>query len=219
MIQNFEHMERPRQGPPLAASRPPHPLSYSRDIWTPSSDSDSSSQATARPSERDSGDYDDFPRSDSPQPSLGLPCAPLPFAPEPPTSDSDSALDSVSDLYGPDRLHPSPPAVILPNAMFARLRDRPDLTLDDVKEIGLQAAAQGRDAALIGMTLKDKLAWEACRVTPGVDDGPYIQYAIEAITKERDGETDTSNESNPLFASTPSDSVQQPPAALDTHRS
>lgn len=103
--------------------------------------------------------------------------------------------------------------------MFARLRDRPDLTLDDVKEIGLQAAAQGRDAAVIGMTLKDELAWEACRVTPGVDDGPYIQYAIEAITKERDAETDTSNESNPLFASTPSDAVRRPPATLDTHRS
>ncbi|EJT73501.1 hypothetical protein, variant [Gaeumannomyces tritici R3-111a-1] len=220
MIQDFEHMERPRRGPPSSAHRPSHPLSYSRAAWTASSGSSSSSQATARQPESDAGDYDEFLRSDSPQPSLG-PCAPLPFAPDPPISDSDSALDSVSDLYGPDRLYPnrlypSPPAVILPNAVFASLRDEPDLTLDDIKEIGLQAEAQGRQAALIGMSLKDELAWEACRVTPGVDDGPYIHYAIEAITKERDGETETSTESNPLFAP---DAAQRPPAALDQHRS
>jgi hypothetical protein len=34
--------------------------------------------------------------------------------------------------------------------------------------------------------LKDELAVAAGKVTPGVDDTPYIQYAIEALTRERD---------------------------------
>lgn len=36
---------------------------------------------------------------------------------------------------------------------------------------------------------RDPLALEAARVTPGVDDTPYIQYAIEALTREREGES------------------------------
>lgn len=36
---------------------------------------------------------------------------------------------------------------------------------------------------------RDPLAIEAARVTPGIDDTPYIQYAIEALTKEREGES------------------------------
>lgn len=36
---------------------------------------------------------------------------------------------------------------------------------------------------------RDPLAIEAARVTPGVDDTPYIQYAIEALTREREGES------------------------------
>ncbi|KUI73139.1 hypothetical protein VM1G_09022 [Cytospora mali] len=35
---------------------------------------------------------------------------------------------------------------------------------------------------------RDPLALEAARVTPGVDDTPYIQYAIEQLTREREGE-------------------------------
>lgn len=36
---------------------------------------------------------------------------------------------------------------------------------------------------------RDPLALEAARVTPGVDDTPYIQYALEALSKERDGDS------------------------------
>lgn len=36
---------------------------------------------------------------------------------------------------------------------------------------------------------RDPLAIEAARVTPGVDDTPYIQYAIEALTREPEGES------------------------------
>lgn len=36
---------------------------------------------------------------------------------------------------------------------------------------------------------RDPLAIEAARVTPGVDDTPFIQYALDALTRERDGES------------------------------
>ena len=36
--------------------------------------------------------------------------------------------------------------------------------------------------------LKDELTLAAGKVTPGVDDGPYIQYAIEALTRSRHGD-------------------------------
>ncbi|CAN8100381.1 unnamed protein product [Discula destructiva] len=36
---------------------------------------------------------------------------------------------------------------------------------------------------------RDPLALEAARVTPGVDDTPYVQYAIEALTREREGDS------------------------------
>lgn len=36
---------------------------------------------------------------------------------------------------------------------------------------------------------RDPLALEAARVTPGIDDTPYLQYAIEALTREREGES------------------------------
>lgn len=38
--------------------------------------------------------------------------------------------------------------------------------------------------------LKDALAIAASRVTPGVDDTPYIQYAIEALTRRRNPTSD-----------------------------
>lgn len=36
---------------------------------------------------------------------------------------------------------------------------------------------------------RDPLALEAARVTPGIDDTPYIQYALEQLTREREGES------------------------------
>ncbi|ODA83260.1 hypothetical protein RJ55_01772 [Drechmeria coniospora] len=37
----------------------------------------------------------------------------------------------------------------------------------------------------MGQSLKDELVLAAGRVTPGVDDTPYIQYALEALTRDR----------------------------------
>ncbi|KAJ6446797.1 Alcohol dehydrogenase superfamily, zinc-type [Purpureocillium lavendulum] len=41
------------------------------------------------------------------------------------------------------------------------------------------------NAARMGNSLKDELAIAAGKVTPGVDDTPYIQYALEALTRDR----------------------------------
>lgn len=40
---------------------------------------------------------------------------------------------------------------------------------------------------------RDQLALEAARVTPGVDDTPYIQYALEAMTREQQGQSNPSS--------------------------
>jgi hypothetical protein len=50
---------------------------------------------------------------------------------------------------------------------------------------------------------RDQLALEAARVTPGVDDTPYIQYALEAMTREQQGQSNPSSmssEGQRLFA-------------------
>lgn len=36
-------------------------------------------------------------------------------------------------------------------------------------------------------SFKDELSLAAGKVTPGVDDSPYIQYALDALTRDRDG--------------------------------
>ncbi|KAL1851030.1 hypothetical protein Daus18300_012700 [Diaporthe australafricana] len=43
---------------------------------------------------------------------------------------------------------------------------------------------------------RDQLALEAARVTPGVDDTPYIQYALEAMTREQQGQSNPSSMSS-----------------------
>ncbi|KAJ2902217.1 hypothetical protein MKZ38_000819 [Zalerion maritima] len=135
-----------------------------------------------------------LPATPSPRPIL--------FAPTPPYSSSD---DTSDDLYGPDRLfgppllaHPSnpPPAFaavggglslpptssLQPPAPTSQRRDPRFVHFDEAQ---LEMAA--REAALNQSMLtgfRDELTREAGVVTPGVDDTPYLQYALEAITKE-----------------------------------
>ena len=75
---------------------------------------------------------------------------------------------------------------MLSDHAFARLRGVPRLNIEQIH--GLNAAFQeiifGQMASSQGY--KDALALEAGKVTPGVDDGPYIQYALDALTGRRD---------------------------------
>lgn len=65
---------------------------------------------------------------------------------------------------------------------------------------------------------RDPLALEAARVTPGVDDTPYIQYALEALTKERDGDSsqpsNTSSERRPFLPNAGRDQAPQRSPAM-----
>ncbi|TLS21938.1 uncharacterized protein PpBr36_09424 [Pyricularia pennisetigena] len=166
-------------------------------------------------------DYDDSTTaaaSDIAQPSV------LPAVPSPPGT--ASSWPSESEIYGPDRfdgpgyapyygpdrfncsdfgpdyepdrfLGQRQAPVILTEAALAELRDEPDLTLDDVPDIGYQCMLEGRAAAAQGISIKDRMALEAGQVTPGLDDTEHLQYAIEAITKDfRRGGPSNATDSN-----------------------
>lgn len=98
-----------------------------------------------------------------------------------------SPLDSSTDLYGPDRSHiftrllarkpvARPQHVVRPSPSPAAVRF-------DESQLAMFAADNAARMPMSG--LKDELAMAAGKVTPGVDDTPYIQYAIEALTRER----------------------------------
>ncbi len=59
----------------------------------------------------------------------------------------------------------------------------------------------GAPNAAMFSDFKDDLAREAGVVTPGVDDTPYIQYAIESLTRDRDTEYSANPSSG--FSDTP----------------
>ncbi|KAJ3493858.1 hypothetical protein NLG97_g4466 [Lecanicillium saksenae] len=108
------------------------------------------------------------PQSLSPQPTLTRRNIPPP-----------SPLTSSPDLYGPDRSH-----------IFTRLlsrrstlpeRSSPRVRFDDTQLP--MFSVMGGPAPMSG--LKDELALAAGKVTPGVDDTPYIQYALSALTRDR----------------------------------
>ncbi|KAL6857874.1 hypothetical protein ACO1O0_005318 [Amphichorda felina] len=117
-------------------------------------------------------DNDSSGNSLSPQPTA------VPYIPSPLSPPSGSS----NEIYGPDRHqhqdqpplqpfhHPAPPAG--PTVHF------------DEAQLAMFAAQNANHMA----GLKDELTLAAGKVTPGVDDGPYIQYAIEALTRSRHGD-------------------------------
>ncbi|KAJ9155201.1 Protein piccolo [Pleurostoma richardsiae] len=166
---NFDYVERPR-------AYAGQPNFYPR---TPSSHS----QLTVRPF---GGDHQDDlehassrPASPSPQPTI------VPFhAPTPPTPPSQTQTQSESEIYGPDRLFGPP--VVIRNEELEQLRFRPQLTLDQIQRIALEKRMAENANAMATAGFRDELALEAGKVTPGVDDTPYIQYALDALTRDRD---------------------------------
>ncbi|KAG8420479.1 hypothetical protein J3459_010999 [Metarhizium acridum] len=115
-------------------------------------------------------------RSLSPQPSI-LPKQPSPASP----------THSSPELYGPDRL------LGLSGAFQSERQPQPDETAlmsnQTVRFDEAQLAMFAADNAARMDGLKDELALAAGKVTPGVDDTPYIQYALEALTRERGNNT------------------------------
>ncbi|PNY27198.1 Uncharacterized protein TCAP_02889, partial [Tolypocladium capitatum] len=92
-----------------------------------------------------------------------------------------SLSDSTPELYGPDRLFPSAaPQNPSPRRDAGRTVPSPVVRFDEA-QLAMVAAANAARA----VSFKDDLATAAGKITPGVDDTPYIQYALEALTREQ----------------------------------
>lgn len=95
-----------------------------------------------------------------------------PPAPSPPFQST-----SIPELRGLDRLRgPAPHQGYVP----ARPSSSPSVHFNEA-----QLAMLSADNSALMAGIKDELTIAAGRVTPGVDDGPYIQYALEALTRDR----------------------------------
>ncbi|KAI0385050.1 hypothetical protein F5Y04DRAFT_277117 [Hypomontagnella monticulosa] len=100
----------------------------------------------------------------------------VPYAPTPPPAPTPPSIPSESEIYGPDRLFGYQHAetenagrslVPSPGPRYDQPQFPPMAMLHD--------PAFTRD-------FKDDLARAAGTVTPGVDNGPYIRYALDALT-------------------------------------
>ncbi|KAI1433565.1 hypothetical protein GGR50DRAFT_668203 [Xylaria sp. CBS 124048] len=102
-----------------------------------------------------------------------------PYAPSPPEAPTFySVASDDDDSYGPERS----PAHHTDFTQYASLppQSSPSVGFNPAPFImGIQSDS------LVHRDFKDDLARAAGTVTPGVSDGPYIRYAIEALTRHR----------------------------------
>ncbi|KAM0446395.1 hypothetical protein ACHAQK_001317 [Fusarium lateritium] len=192
---NFDFVEAPRQGPPPKKQTP----------GQQSIDDDDQSQPILHP-------YYDLRQRvgrNSTNPSASPPAA-LFFAPSPPSMPPSKLTASSAEIYGPERLFgselpggftaPTPPTqtqhTVPPVAPVApRVAPRaappvapvasttPGSVRFDETQLAMFAAQNSARMA----SIKDELTIAAGKVTPGVDDTPYIQYALEALTRNHGG--------------------------------
>lgn len=183
---NYDHVAAPRTWNTGAHAVARHALTDARglDSWSqlPPQVSENDSKSTIRQHHQPDRYIDpDSPllqQSLSPQPTV------VPRAPSPPSLRSET--NSTPELYGPDRLFGEPSAP--PRAYNVR-RSAPwpapePLVRFDEAQLAMFAA--DNSARMQG--IKDELTLAAGKVTPGVDDTPYIQYAIEALTRDRESD-------------------------------
>ena len=190
---NFDHVEQPRTfASPLASATDrgmEEPLAHRSsctlgDNWQPqpshlprasrTSSSTNDSQITVTPYGQRSGGQDDYPSSE-PVPSSRQPTAvPQVQTPPPPSSSSP-------EIYGPERL--LPPVALTRNGARGPRSGSP-IPIGDLHRIALRTALTGQ--MVTGLGFKDELALAAGKVTPGVDDSPYILHALDALNGTRD---------------------------------
>ncbi|KAI1391952.1 uncharacterized protein F4822DRAFT_389018 [Hypoxylon trugodes] len=161
-------------------------------------------------SESNSRTYQQIP-SPSPQSTV------VPYAPTPPPAPTPPSIPSESEIYGPDRLFGNrpPPSENVGRAIAPSPGVRFDQSQFPLMAV-LRDPSQSRD-------FKDDLARAAGVVTPGVDDGPYIRYALDAMTQVRDDgrglsgypESDSESSYQPAYHFTPT----TVPSPLRTHSS
>ncbi|KAF4345976.1 hypothetical protein FBEOM_119 [Fusarium beomiforme] len=180
---NFDFVEAPRQGPPKRQT----PGQQSID------DDDQSSQPILHP-------YYDLRQRvgrNSTNPSASPPGA-LFFAPSPPSLPPSKVTASTAEIYGPERLFgselpggfaaPTPPTQTQHTAPpVARAAAPTAPTPGSVRFDEAQLAMFAAENAARMASIKDELTLAAGKVTPGVDDTPYIQYALEALTRNHGG--------------------------------
>ena len=190
---NFDHVEAPRMSL-ITGNANEHTQGLVTDTcaidsWqqysSPSASGDDS-QVTIRPHQAvdDHADYVSQSNSISPQPTV------VPRKPSPSTESASTPESYGHERYfGPTQL----PAVHAYNA------SRPTPT-SVVRFDEAQLALYAADNASRMAGMKDELTLAAGKVTPGVDDSPYIRYAIDALTRDQGTPTGF-----PYSASTPSD--------------
>ncbi|KAI1077875.1 hypothetical protein F5B20DRAFT_550622 [Whalleya microplaca] len=110
----------------------------------------------------------------------------LPYGATPPPAPTPPSAPSEPELYGPDRLFGYQSATD-ENASRS-LIPSPAIRIDQPQTIPM---AFPQDA-LFMRDFKDDLTRAAGVVTPGVDDGPYIRYALDALTRSRHDSRDLS---------------------------
>ncbi|KAG8671459.1 hypothetical protein FPOAC2_04798 [Fusarium poae] len=203
---NFDFVEGPRQGPPKRQT----PGQQSID------DDDDQSQPILHPYY----DLRQRVGRNSTNPSASPPGA-LFFAPSPPSLPPSKVTASSAEIYGPERLFgselpggfaaPTPPTqthytapprprsarsarAVPPAAPPASVAIsspptavRPTSVRFDEAQLAMFAAENSARMA----SIKDELTIAAGKVTPGVDDTPYIQYALEALTRNHGGSSTT----------------------------
>ncbi|KAI0020692.1 hypothetical protein F4780DRAFT_360192 [Xylariomycetidae sp. FL0641] len=105
----------------------------------------------------------------------------IPYLNPSPPDFSLPSVPSSAEIYGPDRYEGHPPT--LPGYVLG-----PTGSPAPVHPIhSYQGVASAGDPLAVH-DFKDELARLASTVTPGVDDGPYIRHAMEALTNRRENE-------------------------------
>ncbi|KAI0487241.1 hypothetical protein F4859DRAFT_464160 [Xylaria cf. heliscus] len=122
---------------------------------------------------------------DLPTPSWQM--AAIPHAPSPPEAPTFPSHPSEDEIYGSERYadyHPD-----FPEDASWTARTPPSVRFNPAPFMmgGMQTDS------LVARDFKDELTRAAGVVTPGVSDSPYIRYAIEAITRQRNEDSGTAS--------------------------
>ncbi|KAL2112832.1 hypothetical protein VUR80DRAFT_6403 [Thermomyces stellatus] len=164
---------------PRTRTRRSHPPAIPPQIWGPPTSSDQSSPATAVPYHGLSPDHF-YPKSPSPPPHSPSPrpasASVLPWVPSPPRAFS-------------------PPTPFATERTLGTLLQRPALTLRSPSTHSRPPQSVRFDKAQIAMAASESTNMprpvsrarsqsSGGQVTPGLDDSPFIQYALDALTRE-----------------------------------
>ncbi|ROT35396.1 hypothetical protein SODALDRAFT_300842 [Sodiomyces alkalinus F11] len=175
---NFDFVDRQRPYPP--------------QFWSPGTPSDQLQAAVPAGNERASHPYrtgsdnlsndSGLQYSDAAQPTI----APynIPHAPTPPWGSDGSAPSNTTSQYGPSRLFGHFSFPLIDNRPGAS--QPPALPLSSASPTYLPHAMDEVTARAEARGFRDQMTMDAAgSITPGVDDGPFINFALNALTADR----------------------------------